>query len=192
MSADSPTSLNPTELLRRIENMIRFGTVAQVRTARPARVRVKTGENTTDWLPWCAGRAGHDRTWWAPEVGEQVMVLSPGGDLRAGAAYPAAYSDSHPQNAESADVARATFKDGTVIEYDRSVNVLRVHSPKLITLVASSQIVLDSDVYITGKLHVSKDIHSSRKIMGAAGVWPPVPLVVPPLQRNQADQGIAP
>lgn len=39
--------------------------------------------NTTDWLQWLARRAGGVRAWWAPSVGEQVMVLVLSGELNA-------------------------------------------------------------------------------------------------------------
>ncbi|UMT46983.1 hypothetical protein AOY90_15755 [Escherichia coli] len=34
-----------------------------------------------DWLQWLTHRAGRSRTWWAPSVGEQVLILAVGGEL---------------------------------------------------------------------------------------------------------------
>ena len=48
---------SPQESTRRVENLARMGTVLEVRHTKPARCRVKLGDNTTDWLPWIAGRA---------------------------------------------------------------------------------------------------------------------------------------
>ena len=83
---ESPISQpeSPLEIVRRLENVVRLGTVAEVRYETPARCRIKTGDLVTDWLPWTTARAGGDRSWWAPEVGEQVIVLSPGGNTGAG------------------------------------------------------------------------------------------------------------
>jgi RhtB (resistance to homoserine/threonine) family protein len=43
---------------------------------------ITSGNITTAWLPWAAGRAsGAKRRWDPPEVGEQVAVISPGADF---------------------------------------------------------------------------------------------------------------
>lgn len=183
---------SPLEIVRRLENLVRLGTVAEVRHATPARCRVQTGALLTDWLPWITARAGGDRTWWAPEVGEQVIILSPGGNTGAGVVLPAAYSDTNEQPGQRDDVARVVFKDGVSIEYDRALHVLRVSSPQLITLRVSSQVRIEGDLYVNGRLHVTRDIRSDGQIMGARGVWPPRPLMVPRIQRNSADEGIHP
>lgn len=138
MPAENPASLNPTELLRRLENTVRLGTIAQVRHAKPARCRVKTGENTTDWLPWITQRAGKDRTWWAPEVGEQVIVLSPGGNMGAGVVLPGFYSDEHPQPDDDPDVSCVAFDDGARAEYNRAKGALTIDVVKSITLIVGA------------------------------------------------------
>ncbi len=188
MPADNPASLNPTELQRRLENTVRLGTIAQVRHAAPARCRVKTGDNTTDWLPWMTQRAGKDRTWWAPEVGEQVLVLSPGGNLGAGVVIPGCYSDSHPQPDADPDVSCVEFDDGVRVEYNRARHELTVSTPLLVVL-SAKQILLDSDVYITRKLHVDGALHVNRNVFARGGVWPPRPQTVPPMPRPAASKG---
>ena len=75
------------ELARLIENLIRLGTVAEVQV-EPPRVRVKTGNVTTAWRPWFALRAGEDREWDPPTVGEQVILFSPSGNLAQGVTRP--------------------------------------------------------------------------------------------------------
>lgn len=188
MPADTPASLNPTELLRRLENTVRLGTIAAVRHAAPARCRVKTGDNTTDWLPWMTGRAGKDSTWWAPEVGEQAVVFSPGGNLGAGVVLPGCYSDSHPQPDDNPDVACMQFEDGTRVEYNRAEHVLTVTGAQLVELRAQ-HVVLDADVYIARKLHVGGSVYAGGRAFAAGGLWPPRPGVVPPMPRPSAGQG---
>ena len=46
-----------------------------------AKVKVKMGDIITHWLPWLTVRAHNNKTWWAPEVGEQVLLLAPSGEL---------------------------------------------------------------------------------------------------------------
>ena len=64
------------ELARLIENLIRIGTVADVRHGNPPTVRVRTGGITTTWRPWCERRAGTTRTWSPPTKGEQGLTPS--------------------------------------------------------------------------------------------------------------------
>lgn len=107
-----------TDAERRIGNMVFMGTIAELDAAR-ARVRVTSGDITTDWLPFTAARSGQDRSWHAPEPGEQVVVVCPCGDSNQGVVVGSVYRDAHPAPAASEDVARTVFKDGAVLEYDR-------------------------------------------------------------------------
>jgi phage baseplate assembly protein V len=107
------------ELERRLSNTIRPGTVLEADYAK-ARLRVTMGDNTSAWLPWLTSRAGEDRTWHAPEVGEQVIVMAPGGELSAGYVMPGGvYKNDYPANADKAEISRTTYKDGAILEYDR-------------------------------------------------------------------------
>ena len=55
MQAPIPQTESPYEVSRRLENLVRRGTIAAI-DHQAARVRVSTGPNTTDWLPWLALR----------------------------------------------------------------------------------------------------------------------------------------
>lgn len=70
---------NITEILRLLRNLIRTGVIVEVNT-QSGRCRVQTGGVKTDWLQWLTLRAGSARTWWAPSVGEQVILLAVGGN----------------------------------------------------------------------------------------------------------------
>lgn len=71
-----------TEIQRLLRNLIRVGVVTNVNT-KDALCRVQTGDMATDWLNWLTRRAGRSRDWWAPSIGEQVLILSIGGRLCA-------------------------------------------------------------------------------------------------------------
>lgn len=122
-------SAEGTDHARRLSNMARYGTVAQVdysgETAGfPAiRVQVQDNEILTDWVPWFSPRAGKDRVWDPPEVGEVVMLLAPSGDLTNGVAIPGLFSNGNA-NGNRAGLHRRTYDDGTVVEYDRQSHKL--------------------------------------------------------------------
>lgn len=104
-------------LSRLLENLIRFGVIVAVQM-KPPRVQVKTGELTTAWLPWLALRAGTDREWDPPTKDEQVILLSPSGQLANGIVLTGVFSDHIPANGDRPGLHRRTYADGTVIEYD--------------------------------------------------------------------------
>jgi phage baseplate assembly protein V len=118
------------ELERRLSNTIRPGTVLEADYAK-ARLRVTMGDNTSAWLPWLTSRAGEDRTWHAPEVGEQVIVMAPGGELSAGYVMPGGvYKNDYPANADKAEISRTTYKDGAILEYDREAHAHLLQLPE--------------------------------------------------------------
>jgi phage baseplate assembly protein V len=123
---ESMADLSLPDMERRIANAIRYGTIMAVDLAK-RRVRVKSGDIESTWLPWPAGRAGAGkRRWDPPEVGEQVVMLSPSGDLRQAAVIPGLYQDTHDSPSSSADKDHVTYGDGTTIEYDRGSHTLVV------------------------------------------------------------------
>lgn len=83
------------ELARALRNMIRTGVIVET-DLDAGRCRVQTGGIQTDWLQWLTQRAGRSRTWWAPSVGEQVILLAVGGELDTAFVLPAIFSDDYP------------------------------------------------------------------------------------------------
>lgn len=114
-----------TDTDRRLANLVQIGRVSDVDTARGLAVVDMDGP-ATDWIPWVTLRAGGDRTWWCPEVGEQVLVVAPSGELASAVIVGALYQDAHPEPADSDDVHRTVYKDGTVVEYDRAAHQYKI------------------------------------------------------------------
>ncbi|APG21095.1 baseplate assembly protein [Kosakonia radicincitans] len=167
---------NLNELARAIRNMVRTGFVVETDLAA-GRCRVQTGGNITDWLQWLTQRAGRSRTWWAPSLGEQVLILSVGGELDTAFVLPGIFSDDHPAPSASADALHIAFPDGAVIEYEPATSALTVSGIKtadvtasesltatvpVVMVKASSRITLDTpevvctSKLITGSLEVQK------------------------------------
>lgn len=119
---------NFAALSRMLENLIRLGVIAEVQMV-PPRVKVKTGELTTAWLPWLALRAGSDREWDPPTVDEQVILFSPSGQLANGVVFTGIPSDHIPANGNRAGLHRRTYADGAVIEYDSVAHHLNATLP---------------------------------------------------------------
>jgi phage baseplate assembly protein V len=115
--------------------------------------RVDTGDNTTDWLHWLTARAGRSRSWSAPSVGEQVLVLCLGGELDTGFVLPGVFSDNNPAPSASADALHWSFPDGAVIEYEPDTGALIATGIQAALIKAAVSITLDSPlVKCTNKL----------------------------------------
>ena len=88
------------ELFRRVNNLLRVGRVVSV-DYTAARARVKIGDITTDFLPWMTPSTN---VWIPLKNGEQVVVLSPCGDLGFGMILPSLYQTAAPM--PSADIEK--------------------------------------------------------------------------------------
>lgn len=115
------------ELDRRMGNVVRFGTVSEVDAANGL-ARVDLGDLVTDWLPWTTPSAGNDRVWNTPDVGQQVVIASPG-DASQGCIIGSLFSTAKAANGSDGKDRRITFSDGTVIEMDRAASNLNVQVP---------------------------------------------------------------
>ena len=114
--SDDSLEYRITELERRMANMLRFGIVDQL-DASAAKVRVKFGSILTGWLPWLTQKAGIERTWWTPDVGEQVLMVSPFGDMTQAVVIPALYQAAFPQPSPDPDQVAVVFEDDNGTQY---------------------------------------------------------------------------
>lgn len=127
------------ELARAIRNLIRSGVVTEVDIVQGL-CRVQSGGIQTTWLNWLTTRAGRSRTWWAPSVGEQVLLLAIGGELDTAFVLPGIFSDDNPSPSASADAWHVLFPDGAVMEYEPETGALTVSGIKTADVTASESI----------------------------------------------------
>lgn len=149
--------MQAADIDRRIENLLMLGTIASV-DLQAARCTVKVGDLLTAPLPWLEQRAGATRTWSPPSVGEQVLLLSPGGDPKRAVVARGVFSTANPAPAASEKLDHATYDDGAVVEYDAITHKLTATLPDGATadVIATGGIHATGDVTITGQLHVTK------------------------------------
>jgi phage baseplate assembly protein gpV len=101
------------DLRRRMAGLIRYGVVISVDPAA-GKVRLKIGAATeggdalTASLPYMQ-TAGAVRGHNPPSVGQQMMILSPSGDMRQGVALPLTWSDAIASPGNSLDDHILTF-----------------------------------------------------------------------------------
>lgn len=157
------------DLARRVANMIRVGRIAVVDHVAQ-RVRVDSAEMLTTWLPWQTHRAGATRTWSPPTVGEQVMILSPSGDLAAGIVIPALYCDDHPAPDLSPTTHLVEFADGARISYDTATRALDITGVATVRVVSAESITLDTpQATFTGGVTVEGVLAYQSGLRGTGG-----------------------
>ena len=126
------------DMQRRLNNLIRIGTVVETTETR---LKIKLGDNITGWLPWLTQRTGDCQTWWKPSVGEQVMVLSPSGELNNGVVLPALYTKNQPSLNPNEHLTM--YKDGTTVSYDYALKKLSVKCVGDIEVTAAKTLMAD-------------------------------------------------
>lgn len=151
--------MNSTDLLRRLDNLIRLGTIAAV-DHQAARCTVSSGGLRIPNLPWLALRAGASSDWDPPTVGEQCILLSPSGEPAQGIALIGLYSQQRPAPSNSANLRRRKYPDGAVIDYDHATHTLTATLPDggKAKLVAPGGVSILGDVNISGLVTVSEDV----------------------------------
>jgi len=133
-----------TEIMRLITNLIRTGIVSEVDPDKWL-CRVKTGDLETNWINWLTFRAGNTRTWWQPSIGEQVVLLSLGGNLETAFALPAIYSDAFPPPDYSENGSTTVFNDGGWFQYEPDTGQLLIKNIKSVRIEAADGIQLITD-----------------------------------------------
>ncbi|KHA80259.1 hypothetical protein NC77_02325 [Janthinobacterium lividum] len=157
-----------SDLLRLLQNLIRLGTIAEVKGAK---ARVRLGPTlTTEWLKWATSRAGSTRTWSAPTVGEQVIVFSPGGDLTRGIIVPALYSQAFDAPESSSTIHTTHYPDGAVVQYDHNAHALTAVLPHGTATITADKVTSNAPSTIcTGDLTVMGNllVEQSATVNGA-------------------------
>jgi len=175
------------DLTKRLSNIIRIGTIFEI-NYQTAKARVKIGELETDFLPWANSNSGSNNIWNPPEIDEQVVILSPSGDLSQAIILPSLYKN----NASNSDqnIKSITYQDGSKISFNVSSGTLDLDlkgdviikvvgnaniEGDNINITASSNITLDGNVDLggSGGQPIAR-IGDKVEITGgsSAGQWP--------------------
>lgn len=157
-----------TRLERRLESLIQAGRIVAA-DYKQAKVQVQSGHEASAWLPWVTLRAGPDRHWWAPEVGEQVLILSPMGDPDAGLVLPGLYRAAHPAPSNDPAEHLVEYRDGALFRYHSGRHHWDILLPARATvrLVAPGGVSIEGDVTVTGNIQATGEIEDRIRSMAA-------------------------
>lgn len=124
---------NTAELNRRLENLIRLGSISEV-DHDAKKIRVKTGGLTTSWLPWPAEIGKNYRRWRPMRAGTQVVLACPCGDPAQAVIIQILYTSELTAPSADPDVDLIAFDDGSYIEHNAAGKTMKVHSAGTMTL----------------------------------------------------------
>ena len=168
MLMNTKNDFDLTELDRRLANIIRLGRVAELNlNEHTPQCRVQIGELLTKALPIVSLRAGNDSHWWPPHIGEQVIVLSPSGDLAQGVVLGSIHQQAFPAPANTENVHCIRYSDGAQIEYDKQQHRLQVILPSGSTIecVSDGGLTIVGDVTVMGNITASENISDGTRSM---------------------------
>lgn len=118
---DEEQGFTLNDLGRRLANIIRIGTIFEI-DFETAKARVKIGDLTTNWLPWVNSNSGANNSWNPPEIDEQVIILSPSGELNQAVILPSLYKSNASGNLPN--IQSITYKDGSKVSFDHDAGNL--------------------------------------------------------------------
>ena len=144
---------------RRLENIVRFGTVKTINPSKPIpRVIVNLGDIETPEIRCLNIRSGADSTWDMPSENEECVVISPCGDIGPTSfVLYGFYNDDHPAPSDDLNKKIRMFADGCVIAYDVAAHHLSAVLPSggTAVLTADGGVTVNGDTTINGNLQVN-------------------------------------
>ena len=109
------------QMKSQLENMLRLGNVVKVHAAEGL-VDVAYDDLIIERVPLFMRRAGDDREYWMPSIGEQGMLLSPSGDLNNATFHVGINSEKIPVPRDDAKWTSREWKDGATETYDKEAH----------------------------------------------------------------------
>ncbi|MCL8261759.1 phage baseplate assembly protein V [Acinetobacter baumannii] len=147
------------DINRRLENLIRFGTIKTVNPSKPIPlVSVDLDDIVTPEIRFFNARSGDDSTWDPPSLDEEVMVISPCGEIGpTSVVFYGLYNNEHPAPSDDLNKKIRVFADGCVIAYDISAHQLSAILPSggKAIVTADGGITVNGDTTINGNLQVN-------------------------------------
>lgn len=147
--------------------MLRYGIISEIDAAAgKARVHFNDDDIVSDWLPLIVPKAMEDSFSFMPDVNEHVACMMDEHSEK-GVVLGSIYSKDVKPNGGSPDKWRVRFKDGTVIEYDRSAHKLFADVKGQVEVKAQGAVKVDGqstvDVKATGNITAETTANATVK-----------------------------
>lgn len=134
--------MKTADLNRRLENLLRLGTIAEVDHAA-RKVRVQSGDIKTNWLDWPAEIGRNYKRWRPLRLGTQVMIACISGDPAQAQIIGMLYTNdiASPSSDEAIDLIQ--FDDGSYVKHNASSGLLHIHAKGNLNLTADGNIQIN-------------------------------------------------
>lgn len=152
--------------------LIRVGVVASVDLAEATCTVTLDDDGGVETQPmrWLHPRMGSTSAWAPPSVGEQGLVLCPGGEIGAAIFVGGLHSAAFPPPIDEA-TPLLRFADGAILSYDPQAHELLMQLPSGATTVLVSDggidivgaVAIDGDVTVSGTLTAATDVVGGGK-----------------------------
>lgn len=147
-----------SDIERRLASVVRVATVSAADHAAK-RVQVEAGGMVSAWLPWPAEAGRNYRRWRPLRVGQQVVIVSPSGDLGQAVIAGMLFGGGIDAPDTSPDVDSVEFEDGTRISYDSAAHALSVDCAGPVTISSAGTVAIDAaNTTISGALTVGNGV----------------------------------
>ncbi len=160
--------MNTADFQRIIENLIRIASISDVDFSDPENpvCRCLVGDIKTNWLSVGHTRMGVVKNWNPPSIGEQVVLVSPSGDLSQAVIIASLSSTNNQAPDTDPKKPKRTYPDGAVIEYDYQAHKLSAILPTGATFELKSDggLKVTGDIELNGTLTATGDIESASNI----------------------------
>lgn len=147
------------DINRRLENLIRFGKIKTVNPSNPIPlVTVDLDDIITPEIRFFNARSGNDSTWDPPSLEEEVMVISPCGEIGpTSVVFYGLYNNEHPASSDDLNKKIRVFADGCIIAYDIAEHHLSAILPSggKAIVTADGGITVNGDTTINGNLQIN-------------------------------------
>ncbi|EHU2214543.1 TPA: phage baseplate assembly protein V [Acinetobacter baumannii] len=147
------------DINRRLENLIRFGKIKTVNPSNPIPlVTVDLDDIVTPEIRFFNACSGDDSTWDPPSLDEEVMVISPCGEIGpTSVVFYGLYNNEHPAPSDDLNKKIRVFADGCIIAYDIAAHHLSAILPSggKAIVTADGGITVNGDTTINGNLQIN-------------------------------------
>lgn len=130
----------PTDTARKSEHAWVIGTVTALDcTQKPPVVKVQfDDEQTSDWIAYAQPRAGKSYLWIPPQVGEQGIVLSAGGEMGFMLFVAGIFTEQFQPNTMGDKDVRLQFANGDFIHHNVEKGNMTIKASGTLSLIGAT------------------------------------------------------
>lgn len=166
------------ELEKKFQKLFQVAIIKTINDDGTATCILSDDQSETAPLPWMVRHAGETIEWWAPEEGEQVLILNLSGIVELSLILPAFYSTNFPAPETDPAIRKLICSDGTSVTHNTTSKTLEITTPCDVTInaegdatiaAANASVISDGDATVEVGGNVNIDGSQINLNQGDAG-----------------------